>query len=189
MRVDDVYDAEDEQERLAAVVQPWYERMLRGMHELVRSAFLEVQGFLLDDEATRMILNAAAERVVLIDQATRSAVRDQLREGQLRGYSAFQIANGVSGEDYRGIDGLFATTWKNRAQTVAFNELAEAQHTSAMNRYAATGLVERVELVENEDTDAPCASRNGTVVPLSSNPQRLHVNCRLSTIPVVEDAA
>lgn len=188
MRLSDVYNSDDEQERLARVLDPRYARMLVAVHELVASAFPELQDFRLDDEATRLLLNAAAERVVLIDQATRQAIRDQLREGQRRGYSAFQIANGVPSEDYRGIEGLFATTWQGRAQTVAFNELAEAQHTSAMNRYAATGLVEKVELVENADTDEPCASRNGTVVPLSSNPQRLHVNCRLSTIPVVEAA-
>ena len=33
MDVDDVYDPEEEQERLAAVIEPWYERMLAGLHE------------------------------------------------------------------------------------------------------------------------------------------------------------
>ncbi len=191
MRLEDVYDAKEWQRRLAAVLMPRYVRMLEAWQGLVSSALpqLQAEDFRLDDEATRAILAEAAERVVLIDAATRDAIREQLREGQKRGYSSYEIANGVPGEDYRGIDGLFAVTWKGRAETVAFNELAEAQHLAALDRYRATGLVEKVQLVENEDTDEPCASRNGKIVPLSSNPKRLHVNCRLGLVPVVEDVA
>ncbi len=191
MRLEDVYDAGEWQRRLAAILMPRYVRMLEAWQGLVSSALpqLQAEDFRLDDEATRAILAEAAERVVLIDASTRDAIREQLREGQKRGYSSSEIANGVPAEDYRGIDGLFAVTWKGRAQTVAFNELSEAQHVASLNRYAATGLIDKVQLVENEDTDEPCAARNGMVVPLSSNPQRLHVNCRLGTIPVVEDAA
>ena len=50
-------------------------------------------------------------------------------------------------------------------------------------------MVDRVQIVEHEDTDEPCASRNGKVVPLASKPGLLHPNCRLSMVPVVNEAA
>ena len=187
MDVDDVYDPEEEQERLAAVIEPWYERMLAGLHELVASAFvaeLTPDEFRLDDEATRMILEEAAERVVRIDETTREAVREQLKEGQARGYSAWQIANGVPAEGFRGIDGLFVETWRSRAETIARSELAQASMVSALNRYAATGLVDRVKIHENTDTDAPCAARAGLIVPLSSRPLPLHPNCQMGLEPI-----
>jgi hypothetical protein len=165
--------------------------MLLAVHELVASGFPELSPdeFRLDDEATRAILVEAAERVVLIDTATRQAIREQLREGQRRGYSAHQIAYGVPGEDYRGIDGLFRTTWRGRAETVSRTELvANASLTSAYDRYGATGLVTQVRLHEHQDTDEPCASRDGKVVPLASKPGLLHPRCRLGVEPLVDEA-
>ena len=61
--------------------------------------------------------------------------------------------------------------------------------SAALSRYAATGMVTRVQLVESEDTDEPCASRNGQVVPIASKPGLLHPRCRLSMVPVVDEAA
>ena len=191
MRLEDVYDREYWQRRLAAILMPRYVRMLEAWQQLVASALpqLSFEEFRLDDEATRAVLAEAAERVVLIDAVTRDAIREQLREGQRRGYSAYELAHGVPGEDYRGIGGLFEVTWKGRAETVSRTELAHAQNVASLNRYEATGLVDKVQLVENEDTDEPCAARNGKIVPLSSKPGLLHPNCRLALIPVVEDVA
>jgi hypothetical protein len=188
MRLEDVYDPLAEQAALAAVLDPRYTRMLVAVHELVASAMPEAQDFRLDDEAARMILEEAATRVVLIDQATQDALRAQLKVGQARGYSAYQVAHGVPEEDYPGIDGLFRVTWKGRSEQVSRTELANAQVTSSLNRYAATGLVTRVQLVENTDTDEPCASRNGRIVPIGEQPGLLHPNCRLSTIPILDEA-
>ena len=191
MRLSDIYDREAWQRGLAAILMPRFLRMLEAWHELVASQFPErtPDEFRLDDEATRMILAEAAERVVLIDAATRDAIREQLREGQRRGYSTYQLAYGVPDEDYRGIDGLFRTTWKSRAETVSRTELAHAQVVASLDRYEATGMVSRVQLVENADTDEPCARRNGKVVPLSSKPGLLHPNCRLGIIPIVDEEA
>ena len=191
MRLSDIYDREAWQRLLAAVLMPRFLRMQVAWHEFVASQFPELSPheFRLDDEATRMILAEAAERVVMIDASTRDAIREQLREGQKRGYSTDQLAYGVPEDDYRGIDGLFRTTWKSRAETVARTELAHAQNVSSLDRYAATGLVSKVQLVENDDTDEPCARRNGMVVPLSSKPGLLHPNCRLGIIPIVDEAA
>jgi hypothetical protein len=185
-----LYDSEEEQGLLALVLFPRYERMLAVIHRLVASAFPELSedDFRLDDMATRKMLALAAERVVLIDESTRGALREVLAEGQGRGYSDVQIADGVPAEGYRGIKGLYLETWKSRAQTIARTELSEAQVGASMDRYRATGLVDQVELVEHTDTDDACAARNGLRVPVSTRPQLAHPNCRLGIIPVVRDA-
>jgi hypothetical protein len=189
MRLEDVYDPEEEQGRLARILFPRYQRMLEAIHQLVASVFpwLSPDEFRLDDPATRKQLALAAEQVVGIDATTRGALRDVLREGQKRGYSAFQVAEGVPAEGFGGIKGLYLETWKGRAELIARTEMATAQNAAALDRYGATGLVERVQLVEHEDTDEPCAARNGKVVPLSAKPGLLHPNCRLGLVPIVED--
>jgi hypothetical protein len=184
--VDEVYDAEEEQRLLALILFPRYERMLRAVHGLVQSAFPELDDFRLDDAATRRLLALAAERVVLIDESTRRSLRSVLQEGQARGYSDQQIADGVPAEGYGGVQGLYLETWKSRAQTIARTELSEAQVASSLDRYAATGLVSQVEIVEHRDTDADCAARNGRVVPLGERPGLLHPNCRVAVIPIVD---
>jgi hypothetical protein len=191
MRVEDVYDPEAEQGLLARILFPRYVRMLEAVHQLLASVFpwLTPEDFRLDDPATRKHLALAAEQVVAIDASTRRQLRDVLREGQQRGYSAFQVAEGVPAEGYGGLRGLYLDTWKGRAETIARTELATAANAAALDRYAATGLVERVQIVEHADTDEPCASRNGTVVPLSEKPGLLHPNCRVGLVPIVEDAA
>jgi len=189
VRLEDVYDQDAEQALLAALLDPRYARMLVAVHELVASALPEATDFRLDDAAARMILEEAATRVVLIDQATQAAIRAVLTVGQARGYSAHQVAYGVPEEDFPGIDGLFSTTWKGRAETVARTELATAQLTAARDRYRATGLVSRVQIVENEDTDEPCASMNGKVFPVDDAPGLEHPNCRRAYLPLLDEAA
>ena len=86
--VSDVYDRLEEQRRLARILMPRFLRLLQAWHEMVASVFqLSPEEFRLDDPATRKQLAHAAERVVLIDQSTRAALREVLREGQQRGYS------------------------------------------------------------------------------------------------------
>lgn len=190
MRLSDLYDPEREQGLLARVLFPRYLRMLQAVGDLVASVFgLAPQEFRVDDPAARKQLALAAEQVVRIDQSTRAQLRDVLREGQQRGYSDLQIADGVPAEGFGGIRGLYLDTWKGRAETIARTEIATAQVSASLDRYAATGVVTHVRLHENEDTDEPCAERNGTVVPIASRPGLLHPNCRVGIEPVVDDAA
>lgn len=181
------YDAAAEQEALAILLEPRYLAMLNAVHELVQATFPTMEEFRLDDETTREVLDHAAEQVVRIDTTTKDALKELLKIGQERGYSAWELANGVPKDDFPGIDGLFKETWRNRALTVARNELLEAAHIASLDRYKATGLVDRVRIRDGTGSapDEPCLSRNGNVVPLSSNPQRLHVNCSVVVIPVL----
>lgn len=185
--IDNIYDEAAEQEELLRIVEPRYVRMLGAMHQLVRTTFPEMDDFRLDDAATRSMLDRAAEQVVRIDETTREAIREQLRIGQERGYSQWEIANGVPREEYAGIEGLFKETWAGRAKLVARNELASAQIAASQNRYEATGLVDRVQLRDGTSAapDAPCIDRNGRTVPLGSQPQQLHIGCTLVLIPVL----
>lgn len=191
MRLSDLYDPEEEQGLLARILFPRYLRMLEAVHQFLQSVFpfLSAEEFRLDDPATRRQLALAAEQVVRIDQSTREQLREVLREGQRRGYSDLQIADGVPADGFGGIRGLYLETWRSRSETIARTEMATAQNAAALDRYAATGLVSRVRIVEHEDTDEPCASRNGMVVPLSSKPGLLHPNCRMGLVPIVDEEA
>src|SRR5262245_57091360 len=124
--------------------------MLEAIQQLLASVFpqLTPDQFRLDDPATRKQLALAAEQVVKIDQSTRAQLRDVLREGQQRGYSDLQIADGVPAEGYGGIRGLYLDTWKGRAETIARTEIATASVAASLDRYAATGLVTYVRLHE-----------------------------------------
>jgi hypothetical protein len=177
--LDDVYSSEEEQTLLALVVFPRYERMLEVVHRLVESAFpeLDAEAFRLDDAATRRLLAKAAEQVVRIDETTRDGLRKVLQQGQKAGYSDQQIADGVPKDGFGGVKGLYLNTWKSRPETIARTEIATAQVEASLDRYKATGLVSKVEIVEHLDTDAQCAARNGREVPLSSRPGLLHPNC------------
>lgn len=190
MRLSDLYRPEEEQGLLARILFPRYLRMLQAVEDLVASLFqLTPQQFRVDDPAARQQLALAAEQVVRIDRSTRQQLRDVLAEGQKRGYSDFQVANGVPEDGFGGIRGLYLDTWKGRPETIARTEMATAQVSASLDRYAATGVVSRVQIVENEDTDAPCAARNGTVVPIGSKPGLLHPNCRMALLPVVDEGA
>jgi hypothetical protein len=184
LAVDDIYDSSHEQEQLALILENVYERVLKAVHEMVASAYPDVEAFRLDDPATRRMLLEAAERVVRIDTTTRNAIREMLMQGQARGYSTWELANGVPKDGFRGIEGLFKETWRNRGLTVARTEIANAQVQSARDRYLATGIVDRMQIVDGDD-DTPCASRNGRVVPVTTRVDLNHPNCTLALIPMV----
>jgi hypothetical protein len=128
--VDRIYDSESEQAILARILGAYYSAVLAAVHEVVKTAFTGVVGFdpdsfLVDDSATVRILADAGARIVRIDETTRQAIARQLQVGAERGYSTWQIANGVPSEDYRGINGLFRETWAGRAETVGVPPLEE----------------------------------------------------------------
>jgi hypothetical protein len=183
--IEDIYDADAEQAQLFVLLSARYRTLLKTIHEAVREEYdLDPDTFRLDDPSVRRVLEDCAERVVRIDETTREAIRETLQEGQRRGYSLYQMANGVPKDDYRGIEGLFEETWKGRPETVARTEITHAQRTAALDRYAATGLVDRVRIIDG-DYDSVCASRNGTVVPLADRPDLAHPNCRMVVSPIL----
>lgn len=185
--IDDVYDANREQELLAAVFEDRYEAMLAAVHEVVKTALDLADDYRLDDRATNRVLVEAAQRVVRIDETTRAAIAEQLRLGQEMGLSSWEIANGAPKLGYRGIEGLYSETWKGRADLIARTELQHAQNVASLDRYAATGLVDRVTIIDGDDWDEPCRNRNGKTVPLGSRPGLLHPACTLVVVPVLRE--
>jgi hypothetical protein len=179
-KADDLFP-EEEDAALQAVIERAYRRILIEMHHLVADALpIDPARFRLDDAATRAILEHAATRVVGISETTRQAIAEQLVAGQAAGLSTTEImAN---------IEHLFSVTWARRAETVARTEIAEAQRVSAIDRYTASGLVDRVTIRDGED-DEPCAGRNGTTVPIGRAPELAHPNCTLILIPVLREGA
>jgi len=177
-----VWDSDEEQLRLAEVLDTAYTRTLNAVHQVIAEAYPEVENFRLEDSAVRRLLLESASRVVRIDETTRQAIASTLAEGASRGLSAWEIANGTP--DFPGIEGLFTQTWRGRALMVARTELQHAQNRASIDRYLATGLVDRVEIIDGDD-DEPCKSRNGTVVPIEQAPSLAHPNCTLVLVPVL----
>lgn len=186
-----LYDPEEEQRALYAILSVRYDAIMRGTHALTMDNVpgVPIERLPLTQDAINRALAKAAQQVVRIDETTQVALAELLRIGVERGYSAWEMANGVPADNYAGIDGLFQETWAHRAETVSRTELATALNFSSLDRYAATGQVDRVRMVEHTDTDGACAARNGQTVPLSEQPGLLHPNCRLGLVPVLREAA
>jgi hypothetical protein len=186
--IDDVYDSDEERERLAVILERRYLAMLAAVHEaMIRVFGLDPNRYIISDSAVNAILVDAARRVVRIDETTRQAIAEQLRVGQALGLSTYQMAYGDAKIGYRGIDGLYSETWAGRAEMIARTELQHAQNEAALNRYAATGMVDYVRIIDGDEWDLPCANRNGTVVPISEHPQLNHPHCTLVVVPVVRE--
>lgn len=184
--LDRLYDQDAEQTALAFVIERRYAAMLRAMHTLLGDVFQLGEDFRLTDADTDALLQVAAERVVMIDTATRNAIREQLAVGNRLGLSTWEIAFGKPDIGYAGLAGLYEETWRNRSLTIARTEIQTAQILSAQDRYRASGLVDRMRIVDG-DYDAECAARNGRVVPVGQNVDLLHPNCRATVIPVLRE--
>jgi hypothetical protein len=184
--VSSIWDSDDEQRRLMDIWEANFARILRAVHAVVAQGYPQAANFRLDDSDTRRMLAQAGRRVVRIDETTRLALQELLQRGQQLGLSSWQIAHGSVADDFPGIDGLFRETWRGRADTVARTELQEAQRLSALDRYRATQLVDRV-LIRDGDYDPVCSSRNGKTVPLEQAPELAHPNCKLVLIPVMRE--
>lgn len=186
MGIDDVWDADAERQRLVELFAQRYVAMLRTMHGLVgRALNLGPDEFRLDDSSVRRAILEAGARAVVVDTQTQKAIAAMLAEGQIRGLSTWEIANGTA--DFLGIEGLFKQTWKSRGETVARTELATAQRAASVNRYRESGLVQSVEVRDGgtNDSDAFCNGRDGQTYPLSNAPTLAHPNCTIVLVPVV----
>lgn len=177
LRVEDIYNADDEEKRLAFIVDAMYRRILADMHLLVTDEFdLDPAEFRLSDEATNALLEEAATQVVRISTTTREAIAAKLAAGNEAGLNTYEIA--------QSIEALFTETWANRATVIVRNEIGNAQLLSAADRYAATGLVDNVR-IRDGDEDEPCASQNGTTVPLGKHGGLNHIQCTKIIIPIL----
>jgi hypothetical protein len=176
--VNDIYDTPEEQRRLAAILEQRYLAMLTAVHAAIIRLFgLDPNRYVVNDNAVNLMLVDAAHRVADIDETTRRDITEQLRVGQAMGFSNYELAHGRPDVGYRGIEGLYTETYRNRSETIARTELQHAQNEASLNRYAATGMVDMVKIIDGDEWDLPCAQRNGRIVPISERPQLNHPNC------------
>jgi HK97 family phage portal protein len=134
-------------------------------------------------------IGAARDRVAAlvkrINETTRKAIKDEVLRGIERSYSIRQIANGVPGEEYRGIAGVFVEATEARAETIARSETAMVYNAAANAGYRAAGIEEVIVL--DGTGDAPCAEANGstwTIDRAEENPIG-HPNCVRTFVPKV----
>lgn len=171
---------DDEERRLHLILEALYRRALQDVHVTVMDSLdLDPLTFRLPDEAARAWAERhAAKRVTMISETTRAALREVIADGIAEGQSTYAIM--------RAIEQLYLTTWPNRPEVIARTEIGEAQRLAAIDRYAATGLVDRVRIRDGDD-DEPCASRNGTTVPLGDAPTLAHPQCTLILVPILRE--
>lgn len=157
-----------------------YGGMLRAVHGLMTRA-LNRGTWPLDDVSIRHFLLEARARAVVVDVTTQFAISAMIADGVRRGLSKFEIANGTADGSYRGIEGLFKETWKNRGLTVARTELGHAQLRASVDRFSAVGIKEVI--AHDGDFDPNCNARNGRRYPINNSPDLLHPNCTVTVSP------
>lgn len=182
LRVEDLVPEEDEL-RLLAALEPMWRRVLLELHFLTQDTLpVNPLDFRLRDESTEALLQEAARRVVGITETTRQAIARKLQDGQRDGLTTQEIADSI--------ESLFTVTWKNRAEMVASTEIGEAQRLAALDRYTASGVVDRVKISDatrgTQHTET-CLARAGKVVPLDEAPPLDHPRCSLVLIPVLRE--
>lgn len=186
--ISEIYDGDEERRRLADILEPRYRAMLEAVNRALIALYgLDATRFVVSDQAANLLLVDAAQRVVRIDETTRQAIVEQLRIGQELGLSTWEIANGNAAIGYHGIEGLYSETWKGRAETIARTELQHANNTAALQRYASSGMVDQVQIIDGDEWDGACAARNGRIVPISEHPRLLHPNCTMVLVPVLRE--
>lgn len=124
------------------------------------------------------------EKIVRINETTRTAIAAQVEEGMRRGYSIPQLANGVPAEDYRGIAGVFQEATAHRAETIARSESAMIYNGAATAAYRHADLTEVGVLDGNGD--GACEAANGQRWPIDRAEQEPieHPNCVRAFVPV-----
>lgn len=172
--------ADDERLALEDIMFKRYGGMLRAVHGLVTRA-VNRGDLPLDNVSVRHFLLEARARAVVVDAQTQFAISAMIADGVRRGLSKWEIANGTADGTYKGIEGLFKVTWKNRGLTVARTELGHAQLRASVDRFQAVGVKEVI--AHDGDFDPGCQARNGKRYPIHNPPSLLHPNCILTVSP------
>lgn len=175
--VEEVLNSDDEQERLRQLLEPRYLAILLVTQHLVQQAFARYlsPGLpTLTEQTVRRVRALVAARVALIDGTTRKQIQEAIDRAGWEGVAPRSL-----------VESLYETTWASRAQLISSHELQHAATELALDRYAATGVVDRVRIDEHLATDF-CKDRHNQVVPLHTRPGLLHPNCRATLHPVLK---
>lgn len=149
------------------------------------------EAFAVTDPRLQALLTEAGDRIVRIDAETRRAVQETLTEGSARGYSSYQIAEGVPADGFSGLRAVVTETYRGRARTIARTEIAEAAQAAAHDRYGAAGITE-VDLYDGPECglrnhhDPDRANGKRIVLAVARQYPIAHPNCRRVSMPVLE---
>lgn len=178
-----------EDANLRVILQPHILAAAEDAWEAAAGEFEIDAAFSVDDPNVARLLNeASSTRVRAITDATRTALQKALNTAAERGYSIFQLVNGVEEDGFLGIRALIEETYRNRAEAIARTEMGWASNQGATALYQSEGI-EKVEVLDGEDWDDPCRQANGetwTVVEALVRPLE-HPNCQRAFAPVVEE--
>lgn len=173
---------------MAPVLRALVERVWGDINEadVIGSVSLDSQAPLINS-----VLNNASSRVKAINDVTRSQINAALQEGINRGYSLRQVADGVDGDNFKGLRQIIrglphGPDQQKRARLIARTEIRTAQNQTTAVRYKAAG-VSMVE-IRDGDEDEACAAVNGTTQSIDwymNNPVA-HPNCTRGATPIVE---
>lgn len=131
------------------------------------------------------LIDRAGAQVAGINQTTRQALQEQVREGLRRGYSVAQIADGVPTEGYKGIVGVFEEAKTFRTATIARTEAARAYNAAALLLYERSGRVREVQMIDGTAHE-PCSSRNGQIISVDAAKSiHDHPNGTLCFVPLL----
>lgn len=137
------------------------------------------------------ILERMGENIVNIDATTRQAVQGAIETANTRGYTAFQLANGVEDDGFAGLRGLPEFS-RSRAETVARSETAVAENYADVAAWRKSGVVTGIEVLDgdgcgwtsHDDPDKANGSTR-TIDAFEAYPLA-HPNCVRVGTPLVE---
>lgn len=140
------------------------------------------------DPRLQTLLGESGQRIRNINETTRQAVQETILEGYGRGYSDYQIANGVETDGFRGLRAIVTEIYEGRAEAIAITEVAHASELAAHDRYDAAGIhyiewLDGPECGVDKHGEPPYA--NGMIVPMhfASAHVSAHPRCRRVSLP------
>ena len=182
----DWWDKAQEDKLLREALSTLYVEAAKGSLQVVADTLERIVpnravGRVVDDLVTQ-----GGERIVGINDTTKTAVQDSLAEGTRRGYSLNQLIDGVPGEGFTGVRELSVFD-EARAETIARTETMLSYNRAALDAYGEFGV--REVLAYDGDADPECAARDGRTFSVEDALSIAdHPNGTLDWAPVTDKA-
>lgn len=150
-------------ERLTSSTRTLWERELRAwMMRAARQAGADLSFDMLNPLIAPHLEAFSSQRITMINDTTRDAIKRVLAEGVRAGEGPEMLA--------RRVQGVFATASRSRATVIARTEVLRSSNWGATAAYRATGLVERREWLATPDGRTRDAHRlmDGQIVDIDA---------------------
>lgn len=183
-------DWAEEERRLREVVSAVHVAAGETAFQAVSRQLSVSLDFDLANPLIRAVMHELAGRVVDISDTTRTDIARVVTEALDEGASIPQLRDRLRG--------LFEETYKGRAETIARTESMMAYGAASVEGYRQSGVVSRVEILDNPDHTDPypgaadgltCAQRDGIIVALDAAMLHIgsdHPNGSAVALPVLD---